>query len=103
MWLWRSHRESRQSARPEMAGAVHRDWNADASPWTTEALECGYEQGGMALPPADWNGDAAVAQPLETGMRTKVPGPYRHWNADVSKEGWPCHRETGMRKLLECG
>ncbi|KAJ8674614.1 hypothetical protein QAD02_005876 [Eretmocerus hayati] len=31
------------------------------------------------------------------GMRTQVPGPHRHWNADVNKEGWPCHRETGMR------
>ncbi|KAJ8683697.1 hypothetical protein QAD02_019489 [Eretmocerus hayati] len=36
------------------------------------------------------------------GMRTQVPGPHRHWNADVNKEGWPCHRETGMRKVLEC-
>ncbi|KAJ8666296.1 hypothetical protein QAD02_007958 [Eretmocerus hayati] len=36
-------------------------------------------------------------------MWTRVPGPPRHRNADVNKEGWPCHRETGMRKPLECG
>ncbi|KAJ8670851.1 hypothetical protein QAD02_002110 [Eretmocerus hayati] len=37
------------------------------------------------------------------GMRMRVSGPPRHRNADVNKEEWPCYRETGMRKPLECG
>ncbi|KAJ8684584.1 hypothetical protein QAD02_020376 [Eretmocerus hayati] len=63
----------------------------------TQTLECGCEQGGAALPPAGWNADAAVAQPLGIGMRTQVPGPHRHWNANVNKEGGPA------TVILECG